>query len=182
MEESQGKQVASMLNEFGRKLNELLGKGRDEAKQMARTAQIGLEIMALTAQRVKLMEEMGEAFYLVSARPGKARKRLQKALLAMVAQVRELERRIASLKRALKNPPPEGITRRRGRPPKAASLLPRKRGRRGRPPKAGRKAARKPARRGRPPKAKTKALKAARRPRKARTAKPVPAAPSAPAA
>jgi hypothetical protein len=178
MEEIQGRQVASMLNEFGKKLNDLLGKGRDEARQMARTAQIGLEIMALAAQRVKLLEEMGEVFYQVSAKPGKARIRLQKALLAMVAQVRELDRKTASLKRALKNPPPEGIARRRGRPPKAASLITRKPGRRGRPPKAGKKTTRKPGRRGRPPKA--GALKAARRPRKVRTAKPVPdAAPAA---
>ncbi len=180
MEETQGKQVASMLNEFGRRLNKLLGKGRDEAKHMARTAQIGLEIMALAAQRVKLMEEMGEAFYLLSAKPGKARGRVQKALVVMVAQVRELDRRAASLKRALKNPLPAGTVRRRGRPPKATSLLVRKPGRRGRPPKAGRPTSRKPKRRGRPPKAKT--LKAARRPRKTRAAKAAPMAAPASAA
>jgi hypothetical protein len=171
MEGNQGREVAAMLNQVGKKIVEMMGTGKDGARRSARAAQIGLEIMSLESLHVELMLELGEAFYDAAAKTGKARARAQAYLAALVARVRELEKKVASLKRAMKNPAPEGTGKRRGRPPKAKAekAAKKKPGRRGRPPKAKAEkvAKKKPGRRGRPPKAKAaKVAKAAKKPAK----------------
>ncbi len=195
-----GKQISALLNDLGKRLTEVMGKGRDEARRMARAAQIGLEITTLTAQRVKLLEDLGSSVYEGFSKPGRSKK-AHGLVAQLLAQVAELDRRVASLKRALKNAPSEEApAKRRGRPPKAAAggaEKPRrgrppkkgKKGKPGRPPKAGKrgKPGRPPkkakaARRGRPPrkaaavppKVKAKAPRKARAPRKP----PAPAAPA----
>lgn len=149
--------VKTALDDFRKKVVDVVKKGKGEADRVAKFAHVKLEIGSLNRQRKDLFEELGEAFYRGYQKPGK---RTDEAVAGLVANLTEVEKRTASLKRDLKaqEKEPSKAPKRRGRPPKpaaekAGAVAPK---RRGRPPKSASKSrtakGAAPKRRGRPPK------------------------------
>ena len=141
--------VKAALEDFSKKVVEVVKKGKGEADKVTRTAQVKIEMGSLNRQEKDLYQELGELFYKNLDKPSK---KGEAEIAEMVAHIKEVEKSIASLKRTLKavreDKPAPG---KRGRPPKAAPK------RRGRPPKAASATgqSRTPKRRGRPPKSTT---------------------------
>ncbi|UCF30455.1 MAG: hypothetical protein JSV26_10420 [bacterium] len=153
--EKELEKVKGALDDFRKKVVEVVKKGKGEADRVARLAHLKLEIGSLNRQRKDLFEELGEAFYRNYRKPGK---NAEKTVADLVSHVNEVEKRLASFRRDLKAE--EKVTaparKGRGRPSKPASA---KTGgeapkRRGRPPKsaAAKSGSAAPKRRGRPPK------------------------------
>jgi histone H1/5 len=159
--EKELEKVKDALEDFGKKVVDAVKKGKGEADKVTRIAQVRIEISSLGRQRKDLSLELGELFY---ANLQKATAKGQTEIAETVANITELDKKVASLKRTLKAVREDkAAPRRRGRPPKseaakseAAKVEAAKSGtpkRRGRPPKnaaAAKDSA--PKRRGRPPK------------------------------
>ena len=177
--EKELEKVKEALEDFGKKVVDAMKKGKGEADKVTRIAQVRIEISSLGRQRKDLCLELGELFY---ANLQKATSKGQTEIAETVANITELDKKVASLKRTLKSVREDKqAPKRRGRPPKseaakseaAKTEAPKRRGRppknvaaakdsapkrRGRPPKnaaAAKDSA--PKRRGRPPKAAPKA-------------------------
>ena len=154
--EKELEKVKDALEEFGKKVVDAVKKGKGEADKVTRIAQVRIEISSLGRQRKDLCLELGELFY---ANLQKTTSKGQTEIAETVANVTELDKKVASLKRTLKAVREDKpASRRRGRPPKNEAAkseatkddAPK---RRGRPPKnaaAAKDSA--PKRRGRPPK------------------------------
>jgi histone H1/5 len=156
--EKELEKVKDALEDFGKKVVDAMKKGKGEADKVTRIAQIRIEINSLGRQRKDLFLELGELFYNNLL---KATAKGQNDIAETVSHIKELDKRVGSLKRTLKAVREDKpVPRRRGRPPKpeaeksgAKSGKAEASKRRGRPPKnaaAAKDSA--PKRRGRPPK------------------------------
>jgi len=161
--EKELEKVKGALDDFRKKLVDVVMKGKGEADRVTKAAQMRIEIGSLKRQKKDLFEELGEAFYGSYKKPGK---KDETNIAELVSNIKEIDKRISGLTRQLKagSKDKAPASRRRGRPPKAAkaaasagtskAAIPK---RRGRPPKAaastGTSKAAAPKRRGRPPKA-----------------------------
>ena len=165
--------VKVALEDFSKKVVEVVKKGKGEADKVTRIAQVKIEIGSLNRQLKDLYQELGEQFY---RNLGKASKKAETDIAETVTHLSEVEKNIGSLKRTLKairedklapkkrgrpSKPAKGDqapARKRGRPPKAASANAAAPKRRGRPSKAATAKAQSaaPKRRGRPPKSASK--------------------------
>lgn len=148
--EKELEKVKAVLEDFSKKVVQVVKKGKGEADKVTRIAQVKIEIGSLSRQQKDLYQELGELFYRNLDKPSK---RGELEIAEAVGHIGEVEKNIASLKRTLKavreDKPAPG---KRGRPPKSAAgdQAPKKRGR---PPKAAKAAAASaPKKRGRPPK------------------------------
>ncbi|MDF1535088.1 MAG: hypothetical protein P1S46_01120 [bacterium] len=186
--EKEFEKVKEALEDFGKKIVDAVKKGKGEADKVTRIAQVRIEVGSLGRQRKDLCLELGDLFY---ANLQKASAKGQADIAETVANISELDKRVAGLNRMLKaireDKPAPG---RRGRPPKAEAA---KKGkakaptaksetpkRRGRPPKAASAKSEAPKRRGRPPrKAAAKAASSKRRGRPSKSASAPKAAPKA---
>jgi len=162
--------VKVAIEEFGKRVVEVVKKGKGEADKVTKVAQVKIEIGSLNRQQKDLYQELGEQFF---RNLGKPNKKGEAEIAETVTHLGEVEKNISSLKRTLKairedKPAPkkrgrpsqsaaggEAPARKRGRPRKAANAAgtatPK---RRGRPPKAvsTKAASAAPKKRGRPPK------------------------------
>ncbi len=163
--------VKVALEDFGKQIAAAVKKGAGEAGKVPGIAQVKIEIGSLRRQQRDLYQELGELFY---QNCSKATKKGQEDIAEVVTGLAEIDKKIASLNRALKmikegkpttrrgGRPPKGSAakadapaKRRGRPPKSEATekapAPKKRGR---SPKSAAASAAKPTpkRRGRPPK------------------------------
>jgi hypothetical protein len=148
--------VKSALEDFSKKVVEVVKKGKGEADKVTKIAQVRIEIGSLNRQVRDLYQELGEMFYKNLEKPTKKN---EDEIAEAVAHIRELDKSLASLKRTLKAVRDEKpAPKKRGRPSKAASAGTSAPKRRGRPPKAAsaKSASGVPKRRGRPPKAASK--------------------------
>ncbi len=149
--EKELEKVKAALDDFGKQVAEALKKGKGEVDKVARTAQIKIEIGSLKRQQKDLYQELGELFY---NNLKKATKKTQAEIAEAVADIKEIEKKIASLNETLqvtkgdkptspkKGRPPKGVAKakakKRGRPAKSSAtdsvqIAPK---RRGRPPKS----------------------------------------------
>ena len=149
--EKEIEKVKTVLEDFSKKVVEVVKKGKGEADKVTRIAQVKIEIGSLNRQQKDLYQELGELFY---KNLGKPSKKGETEVAETVGHISEVEKKTASLNRTLKAlREDKPVPKRRGRPPKAAnaSAAPK---RRGRPPKAASAKAQSsaPKRRGRPPK------------------------------
>jgi chromosome segregation ATPase len=153
--EKELEKVKGALEDFGKKVVEVVKKSKGEADKVTKVAQIRIETGSLNRQQKDLFEELGELFYKNYRKPSKGS---QDQIAETVTHIAEVERKVASLNRQLKSVREDKPATRRGRPPKkgaaAAKSAPK---RRGRPPKSESAAAGQAAtkRRGRPPKPRT---------------------------
>lgn len=143
--------VKAALEDFSKKVVEVVKKGKGEADKVTKIAQIKIEIGSHNRQQKDLYQELGELFYKNLDKPSK---KGEAEVTEAVTHIREVEKNIASLKRTLKalreDKPAPG---KRGRPPKAAAQGQASARKRGRPPKVSNAKTSAPKRRGRPPKA-----------------------------
>ena len=141
--------VKTVLEDFSKKVVDVVKKGKGEADKVTRIAQVKIEIGSMGRQQKDLYQELGELFYRNLDKPSK---KGEIDIAEAVAHLKELEKNTASLNRTLKAlREDKPLPKKRGRPPKAAAgdQAPK---RRGRPPKAAKVSAA-PKKRGRPPKA-----------------------------
>ncbi|GBE14260.1 hypothetical protein BMS3Abin14_00300 [bacterium BMS3Abin14] len=156
--EKELEKVKSALDDFRKKLVDVVMKGKDEADRVTKSAQIRIEIGSLKRQKKDLFEELGEAFYGSYKKPGK---KDEANIAELVAHVKEIDKRSAALNRQLKAGArgKAQTPKRRGRPAKGASTgtskaaAPKRRGRPAKGASTGTSKAAAPKRRGRPPKA-----------------------------
>ncbi len=158
--EKELEKVKGALDDFRKKLVDVVMKGKGEADRVTKAAQMRIETGSLKRQKKDLFEELGEAFYGSYKKPGK---KDEANIAELVSNIKEIDKRIGVLNRQLKAGSKEKApaSKRRGRPPKAAASTGTSKAaapkRRGRPPKAaasaGTSKATAPKRRGRPPKA-----------------------------
>jgi hypothetical protein len=150
--EKEMEKVKAALEDFSKRVVEVVRKGKGEADKVTKIAQVKIEIGSLSRQEKDLYQELGELFYKNLDKPSK---KGEAEIAEMVTHLKEVEKSIASLKRTIKavreDKPVPG---KRGRPPKAAAADKAAPKRRGRPSKAASAKAqsRAPKRRGRPPK------------------------------
>ena len=144
--EKEFEKVKGALEDFGKKVVEVVKKGKGEADKVTRTAQAKIEMGSLNRQKKDLFEELGELFYKNYRKPGKGS---QEQIAESVTHIAEVEKKIAALKRELKAIREDKSLTRRGRPSKTEGAATK---RRGRPPKKARAKSAAPKRRGRPPK------------------------------
>ena len=147
--EKEMEKVKDALEDFSKKVVEVVKKGKGEADKVTKIAQVKIEIGSMGRQQKDLYLELGELFYKNLDKPSK---KGEAEIAEAVAHLRELDKKTASLNRTLKAlREDKPLPKKRGRPPKAASTdqAPK---RRGRPPKAKPAGASAPKRRGRPPK------------------------------
>ena len=144
--------VKVALEEFSKKVVEVVKKGKGEANKVTRVAQVKIEIGSLNRQVKDLYQELGEQFY---RNLGKPNKKAEAEIAETVTHLSEVEKNIGSLKRSLKAiREDKAAPGKRGRPSKSATGDKAPARKRGRPPKAAKAAnASAPKRRGRPPKA-----------------------------
>ena len=150
--EKEMEKVKVALEDFSKKVVEVVKKGKGEADKVTKIAQVKIEIGSLGRQQKDLYQELGELFY---RNLEKSSKKSETEIAEAVAHLKELEKKTASLNRTLKAlREDKPLPKRRGRPPKAESAKSEAPKRRGRPPKAAsaKAAAAAPKRRGRPPK------------------------------
>ncbi len=160
METEELEKVKGALDDFRKKLVDVVKKGKGEADRVTKVAQVKLELGSLKRQRKDLFGELGESFYGSYKKPGK---KDEAQIADIVSHIAEIEKRAAALNRQLKTEgkAPKAAPKKRDRPSRSSAA--KKTGstaapkRRGRPPKAA--AAKKtapssaPGKRGRPPKA-----------------------------
>ena len=149
--EKELEKVKAALDDFGKQVAEVLKKGKGEADKVARTAHAKFEIGSLKRQQKDLYQELGELFY---NNLKKATKKAQAEIAEAVTDLKEIDKKIASLQGTLTTLRGDKPVKRRGRPPRAVkveSAAPKKRGR---PAKSSSTDSVKtaPKRRGRPPK------------------------------
>ena len=148
--EKEMEKVKDALEDFSKKVVEVVKKGKGEADKVTKIAQVKIEIGSMGRQQKDLYQELGELFYKNLDKPSK---KGETEIAEAVAHLKELDKKTASLNRTLKAlREDKPLPKKRGRPPKAASAdqAPK---RRGRPPKPKTAAAGTPKKRGRPPKA-----------------------------
>ena len=154
--EKELEKVKGALEDFGKKVVDVVKKSKGEADKVTKVAQLRIEIGSLNRQQKDLYTEIGELFYKNYRKPSK---NSQDQIAETITHITEVEKKVASLTRQIKAVREDKPVAGRGRPPKkAASAKSTAPKRRGRPPKKARSAAGStaPKRRGRPPKNKTK--------------------------
>jgi hypothetical protein len=153
--EKELEKVKGALEDFGKKMVDVVKKSKGEADKVTKVAQLRIEIGSMNRQKKDLFSDLGELFYKNYRKPSKAG---QDQIAETVTHLAEVEKKVATLNRQLKAVREDKPVARRGRPPKKAAAPKRAAPkRRGRPPKKAAAAAAQtaPKRRGRPPKPKT---------------------------
>ena len=150
--EKELEKVKAALEDFGKQVAEALKKGKGEADKVARTAHAKYEIGSLKRQQKDLYQELGELFYNNLKKPTK---KAQAEIAEAVTDIKAIEKKIASLNKALQATKEGKKLKGPGRPPKAAKAGTSAPKKRGRPAKVIKTESAAPKRRGRPPKSAT---------------------------
>ena len=110
--EKELEKVRGALEDFSKKMVEVVKKGKGEADKVTRIAQIKIEIGSLNRQQKDLYTELGELFYKNYRKPSKGS---QDQIAETITHVGEVEKKISSLSRQLKGVREDKPAARRGR-------------------------------------------------------------------